>query len=397
MRDINLRHFLALSVMAEAGSLSAAAEQLHLSQSALTQALRKIENSAGASLFYRTGPGITPTTAGQLLVHRSNRALGLMNRAEREIRLHETPDLDRKPPNWRITAGQLRALIAIVQSGGYSLAARKLGLAQPTVYRAARDIETRTGVQFFKRTGKGVEVSKSAQQLARYAALMFAEIRQGFEEVREEQGQMQSRIAVGSLPLARVELLPQAVDQLLQTYPEARVNISSSPYAEQLQALRYGQIDWIIGALRSPAPTADIRQQHLFDEPLVIVVRTGHPMLATAKPDPAALARLEWIAPAKHTPSRDLFSDFFARNRVAAPRRIIECSSLVTTRGLLQDSDRVALLSPSQVRRDVATMQLAILGNPLPDTSRSIGMTVRRDWQPTIVQAEFTNIIQAHS
>lgn len=397
MQGINLRHFIALSVMADAGSLSGAAERVHLSQSAMTQALRKIEASAGTALFVRANYGITPTEAGQLLVHRSRRALNLLSRATREIRQQESRDFNSPEPDWHITAGQLKALIAIVQTGGYSLAARQLGLAQPTVYRAAKDLETRTGVQLFRRTSKGVEVSKPARKMARYAALMFAEIRQGFEEVREKQGHMRSRISVGCLPLARVELLPRVVDQLLQTYPEARVSILDSPYAEQLQALRYGQIDWIIGALRNPTPTPDIRQQHLFDEPLVIVVRTGHPMLALAAPRPVDLARLEWIAPRKNTPARDLFTRFFERNNVTAPPRIIECSSLITTRGLLQDSDRAALLSPSQVRRDIATMQLAILGRELPDTSRSIGMTVRRDWQPTLVQAEFTRIIQAQT
>ena len=74
MRDINLRHLFALSVIADAGSLSAAAEQVHLSQSALTQALRKTEKLAGAALFERSGFGVTQTNAGRLLVNRSKRA-----------------------------------------------------------------------------------------------------------------------------------------------------------------------------------------------------------------------------------------------------------------------------------------------------------------------------------
>ena len=397
IQDINLRHFFALNEMARAGSLSAASEHLHMSQSALTQALRKIESSAGTLLFERTSFGITPTQAGQLLVRRSRRALDLLNRTVREIRQPEANNPEPKAPNRHITASQLKALIAIVQTGGYSLAARQLGRAQPTVYRAARDLEASAGTQLFRRTGKGVVVSRSARLMARNAALMFVEIRQGFEEIREQQGHMRSRISVGCLPLARVELLPRVVGLLLQTYPEASVSILDSPYAEQLQALRYGQIDWIIGALRDPIPTSSIVQQHLFDEPLVIVVRTGHPMLTMATPSPTALAKLEWIAPREHTPARDLFTNFFRHNNVAAPLRIIECSSLITTRGLLQDSDRAALLSPSQVRRDIATMQLAKLGRELPNTNRPIGMTVRSDWQPTVVQAEFTRIIQAQS
>ena len=394
MKDINLRHLSALTVIADAGSLSTAAERVHLSQSALTQALRKIEDSTGTPLFERDGFGVTATDAGRLLVHRCRRAFTLLARAEREIGQREGRS-EHRNPNRHVTASQLRALIAIVDVGGYSMAARRLGLAQPTVYRAAKDLEARLGIQFFHRTAKGVETNESARLLARHAELMFAEIRQGFEEVGELQGHMRSRVSVGCLPLARGGLLPQAVIKLLRTYPEARVSILDGPFPEQLHALRYGQIDWLIGALRSPAPTSDILQQHLFEEPLAIVVRILHPLLGPVAPEPAALAELEWIAPWKNTPARNLFTAFFVRNGVPVPKRIIECSSLVVTRALLQDSDRAALLSPSQIRHDIATMQLAILGDPLPETNRPIGVSVRADWEPTLVQAEFTKIIHS--
>jgi len=395
MQDINLRHLFALKIITDTGSLSAAAERVHLSQSALTQALRKMEKTAGATLFERAGSGVTPTDAGRLLTNRSTRASTLLGKAEREIRQREAINPKIKESTRHMTASQLRALIAIVETGGYTLAARKLGLAQPTVYRAAKDLEAQIGVAFLGRSARGVEPREPARILARYAELAFSEIRQGFEEVSELRGNMMSRISVGCLPLARAELLPKAVSQLLKTYRDAMVSILDGPYSEQLHALRYGQIDWIIGALRSPAPTTDIVQEPLFEEPLSIVVRTGHPLLGKRLPDPAALAKLEWIAPKEHTPTRDLFTAFFARDGVATPKRIIECSSLVATRGLLQHSDRAALLSPVQIRGDISTNQLALLGNPLPGTNRSIGMTVRVDWEPTIVQAEFTKIIRA--
>lgn len=397
MQDINLRHIFALGAIADAGSLSAAAERIHLSQSALTQALRKIETSTGLPLFERIGSGVTPTAAGQFLISRSERAFALLAGAERTIRQRKIFCSESNKANSHLTTSQLKALIAIVDTGGYSLAARKLGLAQPTIYRAAKELEARIGTQLFYRTTRGVEANESARLLARHAELAFAEIRQGFEEISELQGRMSSRVAVGCLPLTRVELLPLVVTRLLEAYPDAEVSIMDGRYTEQLHALRYGHIDWIIGALREPVPTPDIVQHHLFEEPLAIVVRNLHPMLGPITPTPAALAELEWIAPGKHTPARDLFMDFFASNGVATPKRIIECSSLVAIRGLLRDSDRAALLSPSQVRRDVATNQLSIVGEPLPGTSRPIGLTVRANWEPTAVQAEFSRIIQAQA
>ena len=393
MQEINLRHFFALADIADSGRLSVTAERVHISQSALTQALRKLERQFGTELFVRVGFGVSATSAGEMLIQRSRRAFALLARAEKKLRQRETDMAANISIGYKPTASQLRALIAIVETGGFSLAARKLSLTQPSVHRAAKQLEVLFGLRFFARTAKGVETSESAELLARYAALMFAEIRQGFEELNELQGRMSTRVAIGCLPLARAELLPQAVTELVRAYPEAGVSILDGPYSEQIHALRHGQTDWLIGALRDPPPTADLRQQHLFAEPLSIVVRTGHPMLRAATPTPSSLANLAWIAPTTGTPARDLFATFFENNGVVPPRRVIECSSLAATRGLLQLGDRAALLSPSQVRRDVDAGQLAILAPALPGTARSIGITTRADWVPTAMQAKFASIV----
>jgi hypothetical protein len=47
-----------------------------------------------------------------------------------------------------------------------------------------------------------------------------------------------------------------------------------------------------------------------------------------------------------------------------------------------------------QVREDVTAGELAVLVDAIPDSSRSIGMTVRDYWEPTMVQAEFANIVR---
>ena len=393
MSDVNLRHFFALADISDTGRLSSAAERVHMSQSALTQALRKLESTAGVPLFDRAGFGVTETEAGRLLVRRSKRAIELLARAEREVRARENAAASGRMVHRLMTASQLRALIAIVEAGGYSLAARRLGLAQPSVHRAAKDLEALFGLEFFPRAARGIEPTETARLLARYAELTFAEVRQGFEEVSELQGKMNSRISVGSLPLARTDFLPQAVTNLLEQFPDARVSILDGPYIEQLHALRYGQIDWLIGALRTPAPTADIAQEDLFNEPLAIVVRPDHPLIGNT-PDVEVLASLDWIAPRKLTPARDLFREIFERQGLGEPEHVIECSSLIATRRLVQLSDRAALLSPSQIRLDIESGQLAILDDVLPGTERPIGLTMREDWVPTLVQAEFTRIVR---
>lgn len=393
--DINLRHFLALADIDRTGRLSEAAERVFMSQSALTQALRRLEENAGMPLFERAGFGVTATPAGALLVRRSQRAAEYLERAERAMRAGQGPGRAPARLAHNVTASQLRALIRVVDTGGYSTAARSLGLAQPSVHRAAKALESTVGVPLFLRASRGVELTDAARLFARYAELVFAEIRQGFEEVFELRGTMQGRIAVGCLPLARSEFLPSAITRFLRVYPEAQVSILDGPYVEQLHALRYGQIDWLIGALREPAPASDVIEEPLFEQTLAVVVRPGHPLLESGRePGSRDLASLEWIAPQPLAPARQMFAAYFAKNGVEPPTRVIECGSLVATSGLVQQSDRAALLSPLQIRRYIETGQLAVLIESLPGTKRSIGITMRDDWVPTRIQTAFGMVLR---
>ncbi len=396
-REISFRHLFLIDRIAKTGSISRAAGAENLSQSAATQALRKVERVARTRLFDRYGRGVVATAAGTVFVRRIARARSLLARAERELRQREPVIPSQRRLYETMTAGELRALIAVVDTDGFSAAARSLGLAQPTVYRAVRGLEERLGIALFRRLAKRTDALVGARLLARHAELAFAEIRQGFEELDELDGNMRSRIAVGCLPLARARLLPDAVASLLDTYPNARVSIMDGPYPEQLHALRRGRIDWVVGALRDPCPAPDVEQSALFEEALTIVVRSDHPMLERRSPQPDALARLHWIAPRRGTPARDLFESFFSRHGHAPPEHIIECSSLLTARALLRASDRAALLSPSQVEYEIDTGQLATLGGALRGTARTIGVTTRRSWQPTAVQATLTRLIRYHA
>ena len=391
---INLRHFFALHDIADAGRINAAAERVYMSQSALTQALRKLEAAAGTALFERVGFGVAETPAGAVLVRRARRAITLLARAERSLSAKYGTTTLSSPLHRHVTASQLHALIATTETGGFSFAARRLGRAQPTIHRAVKELEATVGTRLFARAPRGVEPSNAATLLARYAELMFAEIRQGLEEVAELKGQTNIRIAIGCLPLVRSEFLPTAVTQLLSKYPDAQISILDGPYIEQLRALRYGQIDWLIGALREPAPSGDIVQEPLFEQPLAIVVRPGHPLLGQRRPTVAELAALDWVAPRPLAPARAFFDEFFEHNAVQPPTRVIECSSLIATRGLLLQSDRAALLSPLQVREDVAAGELAVLVDEIPGSSRVIGLAMRENWEPTMVQEAFAATVR---
>ena len=82
MKDHQLK---ALVQVAESGSIRAAARNMNLSQSALTKALRELEEDVGAELLLRSYKGIEFTQAGGTLLHRARLALSILDKAKEEI------------------------------------------------------------------------------------------------------------------------------------------------------------------------------------------------------------------------------------------------------------------------------------------------------------------------
>ncbi|MFT4089303.1 MAG: LysR family transcriptional regulator [Asticcacaulis sp.] len=381
------RRLLAFDAVIRHKSALKAADFAHMTQPAVSGAIRALENEVSAQLFERSAHGMIPTRSGHAFAARVSQALDYLKSAE-TILAARRPDRQRVPLHRLISESQMRALNAVMEGGGFSQGARLLGLSQPSIHRAARELETLTGVTLWR---NGADATPEAHMLARHFGLYQAELRLALDELKEIQGIIEGGLSIGALPLARADWLPEAVARTLSDYPDARIRIIDGPYDEQLSALRHGRIDFILGALRDPVPAADIEQELLFDDPLTIVVRNAHPFAKNFDSDrdkltPEQLGALSWILPREATPARDNFNRFMRTKGLQPPMRVIECSSLVAIRALLLRTDHAALLSARQVRHELDTGLLKIMGPPLTGSLRAIGLTTRKGFRPTTLQ-----------
>ncbi len=83
MKDHQLK---ALVQVADCGSIRAAARAMHLSPSALTKALRELEEDVGAELLTRSYKGVEFTPAGSALLMRARLVLATLDKARDEVR-----------------------------------------------------------------------------------------------------------------------------------------------------------------------------------------------------------------------------------------------------------------------------------------------------------------------
>ncbi|WP_028922154.1 LysR family transcriptional regulator [Pseudonocardia acaciae] len=83
---MDVRQLAALVAVAQTGSVTRAADVLHLVQPAVSRQIRLLEDELGVPLFERTRQGMRLTDDGQVLLEHARRALSELERARAEIR-----------------------------------------------------------------------------------------------------------------------------------------------------------------------------------------------------------------------------------------------------------------------------------------------------------------------
>jgi len=381
----NLRHLRVFLAVAESGSVTRAADRCFVSQPAVTQAVVKLEAIAGTSLFNRMPQGFFPTEAGLVLQRRVERAISILDAALSEI-----------APRLTLTATrpQLAALIAASETRNFSLAARRLGIAQPTAHRAVTLLEREAGRSLFQRSAYGVVPTRGCAALARQARLAFVELDQAEAELGELIGREVGEIVIGAMPLSRSHVLPEALGAFRKSRPNLAVKVLEGTYDELLGGLRRGDIDLLIGALRFPAPIDDVVQERLFDDTLVILAGEGHPLLG-GPVTLEALLTYPWLVPRRETPARRQFDAMFTDASLAPPPSIIETGSAILMREMVQDGHHLACISRAQAEGEISRGIVRVVDFAVPGPARPIGLTTRAGWQPTPAQALLVREIRA--
>ena len=131
---VKLELYRVFREVAEAGNISLAAENLYLSQSAVSQSVKQLEQQLGTRLFLRSPRGVTLTEDGRLLFEYVRSAMGLLEAGTLVIGASDTvtsqfllPHLDafhRRYPNIhiRIISGRSYKVLGLLRAGRVDIA-----------------------------------------------------------------------------------------------------------------------------------------------------------------------------------------------------------------------------------------------------------------------------------
>ncbi|WP_062365032.1 LysR family transcriptional regulator [Variovorax paradoxus] len=378
---LNLRHLRAFTAVAAAGSIARAAdEQLFRVASGVTRSISELEGALGRPLFDRGPRGMALNSYGDLVLLRARRIEREFEdaRAQLVARGGIGASADVHSLFASILNGRRLAVIAsLVEKRNMPAVAREFGITQPAISSALKDLEGGLGVALLERRTRGLVPTPAGEIVAFHFKRVLAELRHIGPDIAASEGMLQGSVNVGALPLGRTQILPQAIASLLARHPGLHVATVESPYDALAASLRSGDIDFILGALRSSADARDLQQEALFEDRISVIARAGHPLARAARVDFDALRQATWALSRQGTPSRELLERFFSAACEAPPVPAVETGDLAVLRGLLLESDMLTAISAHQLRHEIRNASLVVLDFPLDETRREIGLTQR--------------------
>jgi DNA-binding transcriptional LysR family regulator len=133
-------------------------------------------------------------------------------------------------PNWDL----YRTLLAVLDEGSLSGAARALGIAQPTVGRHIEALEQILDVALFTRSQHGLAPTEAAQQLKPYAAALASTAAALLRVASSQGGEARGAVRVTASEVIGAEVLPPMLGPLREAHPELAIELVLSNRVENL-------------------------------------------------------------------------------------------------------------------------------------------------------------------
>jgi LysR family transcriptional regulator, pca operon transcriptional activator len=296
----------------------------------------------------------------------------------------------------KLKLGLLRVADALDTHGSLLKAGAALGLSQPALSRSLRELEEIVGTRLFARHARGVRPTEAGIVVIRLARRMLAELRRVEEEldaVGEAEG---GAIAVGVLPVAAVGMLPGALIRLRESHPRLRVRLQQGRTEELLPLLAARELDLVVGRIYTPAAPDGFLREALWEEPISVLARADHPLLAAPRVTAAMIARYELVLPTVSQRVGLEIDEVLAL--LGLPRDVaLRSSSYGFIREMLLASDCISIMPRSMMVGDLLRGALKVVPLPVPAPPRPAGIIRAAEPAPAAATLAFIRALQRHA
>lgn len=241
----------------------------------------------------------------------------------------------------------LRLLAALEETGQMSGAAGLLAISQPAASRLAAELEEIAGVKLYERHARGVSLTPHGNHLARRARSVFRVLQEADREIAELKSGLIGHVRIGAVTDAALQFVLPAIRQARVSHPKVDISVDVDTSDALIAGLDAGRLDFFLGRIpvTHDARHYDSRLAH--DEPVVLVVRDGHPLTRLARVTLADCVEYDWVMQPRGALLRRTVESYLASHGIAMPQKVLNTSSMLLTLAAVSQTNAIAPLARS--------------------------------------------------
>ncbi|MGG3505754.1 LysR family transcriptional regulator [Paenibacillus lautus] len=244
--------------------------------------------------------------------------------------------------------------VAIRQS--FTKAANELGYAQSSVTTQIQKLEKEYGVKLFERYGRGLRLTKSGEELFKYAVQMLDLFQQSKEKLTKQGG---GTLSIGTIDSLAAYFLPSVIHQLKQRHEDLVIRLQPDREDSIISKVREGEYDLGLILDRKPEDSS-LNWIAIREEPLLLIAHPNHPLLVKPVIALEYLADAEWIMPEDSCNYRMMLEKVLRASGV--PMRIgLELGNPEAIKRYVMSGTGISLLPKMVAEEEIKRGELAIL------------------------------------
>jgi DNA-binding transcriptional LysR family regulator len=168
----------------------------------------------------------------------------------------------------------LRAFVTLAEELSFSRAARRLHIAQQALSTQIRQLEKGLEVQLFQRTTRRVELTQAGRTLLAHALPILKSLDIAWAQTRRAYAGEIGQVSITYTPTVAAEALPKIMLEMHRRHPDVSMRACEMWQTESVAAVDEGRFD--VGFARCPEIRGDLECESIRDEPLGVLLGSGH-------------------------------------------------------------------------------------------------------------------------
>jgi LysR family transcriptional regulator of abg operon len=267
----------------------------------------------------------------------------------------------------------LRTYLVVCDENSISGAARRMNISQPAVSVTIAQLEQSLNTSLFERSRSGITLTPAGIALKRRAEALESLLRDAREEVELVQHDISGPVRIGGTPGAMVSLVPRALKYLAAENVRVMVHVLERTDSQLTGLLRSGDIDVAVVTTGMDVPPDDIEEHTIVRDTFSLIVGRENNHLASRMALSDATS-MRWVMPQAAGAFRRQIDALFISCDTPAPREVVRCDSLLTTKSIVSMSDYITILPHGVVAAELSIgvlRAIEIIGAPF---SRNVGV-----------------------